>query len=66
MDDPKIWLIAHMIVKEHGDAAVFFATQHADKQLANGDESGHAVWMRILRIIDALQLPKPAEGETVN
>jgi hypothetical protein len=63
MEDPKMWLMAHLIVNQHGDAAFFFAAQHADKERANGDHAAAAIWTRLLGVIETIQRQKSPSSE---
>jgi hypothetical protein len=40
LEDIDIWRTARMLIRQHGKDARFVATQHADAQLARGDELG--------------------------
>ncbi len=58
-----IWLSAHLMIQRHGEAAGFEAALKADQFLERGDMAGRAVWLRIVKAIEALQATRPAPGE---
>ena len=60
--DRSVWLM----IRRHGNDAPFEAAQRADQLLAEGDIEGAAVWQRIVKAIERLQVEKPAKSETVH
>jgi hypothetical protein len=66
LEEVDIWRRATLLIRQHGDDALFVAAQHADVQLARGDEPGCFVWTKIYRAIEAFNRQAPHEGEAVN
>ena len=54
ISDLDIWRSAQLYITAHGGEAAIFAAFQADKHMADGDMDGYAVWVRIVRAIDAL------------
>ena len=49
IDDREIWGRAIHVLRQHGDAAWFHASQRADELFAAGDTAGQLTWIHILR-----------------
>ena len=54
--DLDIYRSANELIKQHGDAADIEAAMRADERLAAGDMEGEAVWLRIVKAIEELQV----------
>ena len=46
-DSLEIWLIAGLLVDEHGSRAIAVAKARAERALASGDRSENAVWRAV-------------------
>ncbi len=61
--DLDIYRSAQVLVKHHGQDAPIKAAMRADAMLDKGDLDGYAVWRRILRVVEGLQVTVPgADG----
>ncbi len=61
--DLDIYRSAQVLVKQHGQDAPIHAAMRADAMLDKGDLDGYAVWRRILRVVEGLQVTVPgADG----
>jgi hypothetical protein len=63
--DRDIDATALLLIRKHGDAASFVASQHADELLAKADVEGVAAWKRIIAAIYRLQADPP-DGSAVH
>ena len=63
MTDWELWACANMMRERHGEDAAIHAAQRADALLAQGDQLGTAVWLRIVERIGSLG-PDRAAGAT--
>ncbi len=54
--DLEIYRSAQVLVKQHGQDAPIHAAMQADAMLESGDLDGYAVWKRILRAVEELQI----------
>ncbi len=62
-----IYRSASVLVKQHGPDAPLHAAMRADAMLEKGDLDGQAVWKRIIRAVEELQVrAPPGEGEAVH
>ncbi len=61
-----LFVLANLLVKQHGPDAPIHAAMKADTMLDKGDLDGYAVWKRILRAVEELQGTAPKPGETVH
>lgn len=61
IEEPDIWRAAKILVDRYGSEAGVEATLRADKYASEGDMEGRAVWLRILKAVDALlsKVPPP-------
>lgn len=57
MSELDIWRAANLLIKQHGADAEIEAARKADLMLDRGDREGQRVWLRIRRVIVALQAP---------
>ena len=57
---------ATAIIRQYGEEARLHATKRADALLKAGDSNGHAVFKRILRVIEELQRTAPKSAEAVH
>ncbi len=61
--DLDIFRSANVLVKLHGPDAPIHAAMRADAKIEAGDLDGYAVWRRILRVVEGLQVTVPgADG----
>ncbi len=61
--DLDIYRSANVLVNQHGQDAPIEAAMRVDAMLDNGDLDGYAVWRRILRVVEGLQVTVPgADG----
>ncbi len=54
-----IWRSAHLMIRQHGDAAVSEADARATALTEQGDSASGLVWQRIREAIDQLQNNTP-------
>ena len=64
--DLDIYRSAKTLVKQHGKDAPIHAAMRADDMLEAGDLDGYAVWKRILRAVEELQVTLPQSGEAIH
>ena len=64
--DLDIYRTANLLVKRHGQDAPIHAAMRADAMLEKGDLEGYAVWKRILRAVEELQVTLPQSGEAIH
>ena len=65
MDEMEIYRAANQLVSRYGKDAGIEAAMRAAAMVERGDPEGLAVWKRILRAVDELQLDKPNQSEIV-
>ncbi len=61
-----LFVLANLLVKQHGEDAPIEAAMRADATLEEGDLDGYAVWRRILRAVGELLRVGPASEETTH
>ena len=54
--DLDIYRSASVLIREHGEDAALEAVQQADAMLEKGDLEGAAVWRRVLRAVEEIQV----------
>jgi hypothetical protein len=60
MDSQEIWLAANQMINFFGDGAAVQASMRADVSRHQGDEEGHATWMKIhAAIVQLMGAPLP-------
>jgi hypothetical protein len=64
--DRDIYAAANLMVKRHGDDATAKAEARAEELGAEGNLDGQRVWLAIVKAIEVLQRPAPADGEKVH
>jgi hypothetical protein len=47
IDPLEIWMMAGLLVDEHGHDAIGIAQQRADKAMTENDAVGHATWRAV-------------------
>ena len=52
LPDFNIYHFAHVLIREHGEAAGLEADRHAAALLERGDIDGYTVWRRIVKTVD--------------
>jgi hypothetical protein len=57
ISDLDIWRAANLMIQQYGADAEIEAARRAYVMLDRGDHDGQLVWMRIRRVIVALQAP---------
>ena len=62
VSDRDIMATALLVIKEHGQMAVFYAAGRADELLEQGVHNGAVTWRLILGEIKRLQAMKPEGG----
>ncbi len=60
-----LFVLANLLVKQHGQDAPIYATMRADAMLDKGDLGGYAVWKRILRAVEELLSKERPDGAAV-
>jgi hypothetical protein len=58
MNDSRIWHIACRVIQDHGSDASFIAARRAGSSLADGDDVGCSMWMKLSRAIKELHLER--------
>lgn len=58
------WRAAHLLLRQHGDAAELHAAMRADALAEAGDDAGCRVWKQILAALDELRRDRPHAGES--
>ncbi len=67
ISDPDIRLSAKLLIDQHGEDALIFAAQQADKYLEAGDSNGCAVWKRVIQAIrELLDQKPPGDGISIH
>ncbi len=66
ISDLDIYLAAKFIIKKCGEDAPIHVAMRADAVLEAGELDGHAMWKRILRVVEELQRSEPTWGEAVH
>jgi len=61
-----IYKTANMLIETYGEMAAVGAAIKADECLRNGNASGRAVWLRIVRAVEELTEDFSPEGVTIN
>ncbi len=64
--DLDIHRSTNFLVKHHGEDAPGEAAMRAEAMLEAGDLDGYAVWNRILRAVEELQVTEPGPGVRVH
>jgi hypothetical protein len=59
----QIWEAAIILVRKHGEDAVIFAEQEAERHRVTPDQLSYLVWMWISRLTGDLLKPEPDPGE---
>ena len=49
-----LFVLANLLVKQHGQDAPIYAAMRADAMLDKGDLDGYAVWKRIVKAVEEL------------
>ena len=62
--DIDIYRSAKLLIDQHGEDALIFTAQQADRCLEAGDLDGKAVWMRVIRAIKELLDQQPPSNDT--
>ena len=58
ISEQDIYRAANLVIKRHGGDAVIEAARMVDRMLELGDFEGRALWQRIRRAIEVLQVEK--------
>lgn len=53
--DREIWALTLWIEGRHGPEALAYIAEHVDRMVAEDDESGFRMWLRVARCLRALQ-----------
>ena len=61
-----IYRTANLLIETYGDMAAVGAAIKADECLRNGNATGRAVWLRIVRAVEELTEDQPPAGVTIN
>ncbi len=64
--DFDIYRAANLFIMKYGRHASNHADMWADAMLEAGTLDAYAVWKRILRVVEELQMTKPKSGEAVH
>ncbi len=60
--DLDIYRSANELIKQHGEDAPIHAAMRADELMEAGDMEGRAMWVRIMKAIEELQLKGQPTG----
>jgi hypothetical protein len=64
VSERDVWVMAKILVDEHGADAAIQAAMRADEMLERGDVDGQVLWKRIVRAVEELmRLPDPVPPE---
>ncbi len=61
-----LFVLANLLVKQHGEDAPIEAAMRADAMLEAGDLDGYAMWKRILLAVEELRRVEPVSEETTH
>ncbi|MEQ8664485.1 MAG: hypothetical protein RIC16_02060 [Rhodospirillales bacterium] len=61
-----IYRTANLLIETYGEMAAVGAAIKADECLRNGNATGRAVWLRIVRAVEELTEEQPPAGVTIN
>ena len=64
--EAEVWRAAVALVRRHGPDASFAVATYAEQLIEDGDMAAAAACERVLKAIERLQAPVPAEGEKVH
>lgn len=64
--DRDIFAAANLMVKRHGADATAKAEARGEELRTEGDLDGQRVWLAIVKAIEVVQRPTPADGEKVH
>jgi len=53
-----VYRTANLMIQQHGEEAAIQAAMQADEMLAQGNMDGKAVWVLVIKAIEALQTKK--------
>ncbi|HEU0072244.1 MAG TPA: hypothetical protein VFS04_13190 [Alphaproteobacteria bacterium] len=62
--DVDVYRTAHLMLRYHGRNARFIAAMWADRYADN--EGGHALWIRIIQMIDNLEMRAVAQRQQLS
>ena len=60
-----LFVLANLLVKQHGQDAPIYAAMKADAMLDKGDLDGYAAWKRIVKAVGELLSKERPDGATV-
>ena len=66
IDPLEIWVIAGLLIDEHGSSALEIAQQRAEKALTEDDSTGHATWRAVRHAAEIYLKSKPAESQLMH
>jgi hypothetical protein len=55
VDERDFWHVAHHLICLHGPQAQFDAALRAERARLAGDDTGHAIWRKVMHKVGALQ-----------
>ncbi len=61
-----IYRTANLLIETYGEMAAVGAAIKADECLRNGNATGRAVWLRIVRAVEELTEDSPPAGAVIN
>ena len=62
--DLDIYRSAKLLIDQHGEDALIFTAQQADRCLEAGDLDGKAAWKRVIAAIEELLDQQPPSSDT--
>jgi hypothetical protein len=63
LDPLEIWVIAGLLIDEHGSSALEIAQQRAEKSLTENDSAGHETWCAVRQAAAIYLRSKPSENQ---
>lgn len=62
----NVYMAANFLVQQHGEEAPIFAAMNMESLAERGDQTGRALWLRVLEAIKEIQARKPSRGTRVH
>ena len=64
--DPDVWLCAHLLLRRYGADAEQECSARVSRMIASGDETGAAVWQRVLDAVRDVTRADRRAGEALH
>jgi hypothetical protein len=62
----NVYMAANLLVQQHGKEAPLFAAMNMESLAERGDQTGRALWLRVLDAIKEIQAREPARGTRIH